>query len=143
MSVTILAYPEIALIRGSRFFWQVTNGGHYVWSRKGLQDTIIIIPIHFPTDLASVPRSLWNVFPPFDGEFAEAAILHDYCYSFHNLSKSDADLIFYECMKTTGTPSWKRELLYKAVKWFGQSSYDSGPARRVTRQEAVRTLLAQ
>ena len=142
MSVIILEYPAMEVLRGSRFIWRVSREVKYVWYRPEKPDFTLTIPVNFPTDLTSVPRGLWNIFPPFDTEFVEAACAHDYCYAFHSLPKADADLIFYECMETTGTPSWKRELLYKAVKWFGQSSYDSGPARRVARQEVVRTLLA-
>lgn len=39
----------------------------------------IVIPEGFETDLASVPRFLWSVFPPF-GNFILASLVHDYLY---------------------------------------------------------------
>ncbi len=39
----------------------------------------ITIPKGFKTDLSSVPKILWSVFPPF-GNFLLAAIVHDYLY---------------------------------------------------------------
>jgi hypothetical protein len=41
--------------------------------------TTIMIPEGFKTDLSSVPRFLWPLFPPF-GDFIRAAIVHDWMY---------------------------------------------------------------
>lgn len=43
-------------------------------------DTVIRVPAGTVTDLASVPRLLWAVFPP-HGRWAKAAIIHDYLYA--------------------------------------------------------------
>lgn len=40
---------------------------------------ILTIPKGFRTDLSSVPRLLWALFPPF-GDFIRAAIVHDWMY---------------------------------------------------------------
>lgn len=40
---------------------------------------IIAIPKGFKTDLSSVPKILWGLFPPF-GNFLLAALVHDYLY---------------------------------------------------------------
>lgn len=39
----------------------------------------IVIPEGFETDLSSVPKILWGIFPPF-GNFLLAALVHDYLY---------------------------------------------------------------
>ena len=39
----------------------------------------ITIPKGFRTDLSSVPKILWGIFPPF-GNFLLASIVHDYLY---------------------------------------------------------------
>ena len=39
----------------------------------------IVVPAGFQTDFASVPRGLWNLFPP-AGRYAPAAVLHDFLY---------------------------------------------------------------
>lgn len=41
--------------------------------------SLLKIPIGFETDLSTVPKILWGVFPPF-GDFLLAAIVHDYLY---------------------------------------------------------------
>ena len=51
------------------------------------------IPAGFVTDLASIPRVFWQVLPR-DGEYAYAAIIHDYLYWTHICDRSTADEIF-------------------------------------------------
>ena len=40
-----------------------------------------LVPKHFMTDGASIPRPLWGISPP-DGLLGQPAILHDYAYQF-------------------------------------------------------------
>ena len=40
---------------------------------------VITIPQDFETDLSSVPKILWSIFPPY-GNFILAALVHDYLY---------------------------------------------------------------
>ncbi|MGT3245452.1 DUF1353 domain-containing protein, partial [Yersinia enterocolitica] len=42
-------------------------------------DDVIKVPTGYVTDLASVPRVFWALFPP-HGRYAKAAIIHDYLY---------------------------------------------------------------
>jgi len=73
---------------------------------------VIIVPKGTQSDLASVPRCLWSLLPP-DGEYQEAAIIHDWLYSI-GASRWFADSVFRQVMKELGVPLWKRWLL-----WFG------------------------
>lgn len=56
--------------------WTLTKELH--WTDPDL-DWTIAVPIGFWTDLASVPRPFWPLFPR-DGKYAPAAVLHDYLY---------------------------------------------------------------
>ena len=56
--------------------------------------TAIAVPAGTITDLASVPRILWVIFPP-NGRYAKAAIVHDYLYAQALYSKPVADAVFY------------------------------------------------
>ncbi len=58
------------------------------WNRYTLENDISIqlsngeiinIPKGFKYDLSSTPRFLWTILPP-DGDFAIAALIHDYLY---------------------------------------------------------------
>lgn len=81
---------------------------------------VIIVPAGYVTDFASIPRGLWNIFPPL-GPWARAAIVHDYiCDHLRDRYTSrEAARIFKEAMKVLGVPAWKVESMYQAVKHFG------------------------
>jgi hypothetical protein len=85
-------------------------------------EQIIDVPVGYETDLASVPRSMWWLFPP-HGKYSKAAIVHDYLYSNAIGTKKQADKIFYEAMGVLGVPKWKRILMYWAVRVGGKGSY--------------------
>ncbi len=53
------------------------------------------------------------------GKPAKAAVLHDYLYKNHLVSRRMADLIFYEAMLVGGTLKWKAKVMYYAVRSWG------------------------
>jgi len=79
----------------------------------------ITIPKGFRTDLASVIRWLWFKFPP-NGPWTRAALIHDYFYRNKTpFSRFFADSVFREVMRLDGVSTWKRVLMYYAVRSFG------------------------
>lgn len=90
-------------------------------------EKIIEVPENFITDLASVPKILWNVFEPFGKHYTRAAVIHDYLYSkdciYKEITRAEADNIFLLIMKERGVPFWKRQLMYRAVRLFGSSHF--------------------
>ncbi|WP_421878506.1 DUF1353 domain-containing protein [Pacificispira sp.] len=78
----------------------------------------LTIPAGFHTDLASVPRALWPIFPPF-GFHLRAAIVHDWLYVNRPVSRARADAIFLEIMLRYGVPAWRARAMYFAVRIFG------------------------
>lgn len=82
----------------------------------------IIVPKGFKTDLASVPRLLWSVFPPF-GQHNNAAVVHDYLYKTKKISRVEADIIFLELMRLSRVGLIKRHLFFYAVRIFGWLAY--------------------
>ena len=83
---------------------------------------VIRVPAGTITDLASVPRPLWALFPP-HGRYAKAAIVHDYLYARGIGTKERADRIFLEAMTVLGVPRWRRVLMYVAVRWFARGAF--------------------
>jgi len=82
----------------------------------------IRVPKGFITDLASVPRIFWIIFPP-NGKSGKASVIHDYMYVNAIGTKEYADKTFIEAMKVLGVGKFKRHLMYYAVKYFGRGSY--------------------
>jgi len=84
----------------------------------------------FDTDFASVPRGLWNLYPP-DGAYSPAAFIHDALY-WHQataetdgkpVTRSQADAVFYEAMEALGINWVTRSILYRAVRLGGGKAW--------------------
>lgn len=94
------------------------------WARPVNEPTYVVrVPINYITDLTSVPRLLWSIFPP-NGKYAKAAIVHDYLYSNAIGNKAWADSVFREAMGVLGVPKWRRWAMYWAVRIFGRGNYE-------------------
>ncbi|PKQ78079.1 DUF1353 domain-containing protein [Aeromonas sobria] len=97
-----------------------------------VQETIMIetgtrtfsIPKGMITDLASVPRALWIALPPF-GEYTIAAVVHDRIYRAPelNITRAEADQLFYDLMVQYGVSTVKAKAMYYGVRSFGAWSY--------------------
>ena len=90
-------------------------------------------PMGFITDFASVPEWAWSFGFPESGEYDAAAVIHDYLYTVHcigpvEITKDDADEIFYEAMIALGVSHWRAVVMYKAVQWFGSSAWNANSA---------------
>jgi len=84
-----------------------------------------VIPAGFVTDGASVPRGLWNLFPPF-GRYNKAALLHDWLYQFGAMTRAQADYVFLEAMKELGVGLLTRWAMYSGVRaggWVAWNGY--------------------
>lgn len=83
---------------------------------------VITVPAGFVTDLASFPRILWSLWPP-HGQYARAAIVHDYLYQYAIQSKQYADTMFLNALAALEVSKWERSLFYWSVKLFGTGNY--------------------
>jgi hypothetical protein len=83
----------------------------------------VLIPKGQETDLASIPMILQNIMPLVDNHL-QIAIVHDMCYRHEvGVVKQDADMMFYDGMRTLGVGWWKAQAMYNAVRFFGDSSF--------------------
>lgn len=83
---------------------------------------LVIVPIGFRTDFASVPR-LPLAFLLFGGVADEAAVVHDFLYSTGACSRKLADEVFAEASKACGVAAWRRWPMWLGVRLFGGSRY--------------------
>jgi hypothetical protein len=115
-----------AVTKNGRQLWQVTRDLTYELGSKG-SGVCITVPAGFYTDLASIPRLMWTLFPP-DGQWVKAAVIHDYLYLFKGLgiySRAQADAIFLEAMEVLGVSWAQRSLIYRAVRIGGNGGWGS------------------
>lgn len=97
----------------------------------------IVVPAGFKTDLASIPRALWNILPPVGG-YDAGAVVHDLLYQRGaidgvQVSRGDADKVLREGMEVHGVGVWTRRLIYAGVRvggWVVWRKYrkDAAPA---------------
>ena len=83
----------------------------------------ITVPTNFITDLATIPKFLWSVYPP-AGYYQHAAILHDYLYTLHHMGedacdRKEADRRFRVQMKADGVGIRTCWTFWLAVRLFG------------------------
>lgn len=111
--------------------WKVTASFEYhVGSPDGQK--VVVIPIGFLTDFASVPKLLWNVLPP-TGSYGKAAVIHDWLYQTRQINvstqdrphlmylcnRAEADAILNEGMAVLGTSRLVRFMVYWGVRLGG------------------------
>ena len=106
--------------------WAVLSPFEY---RLGTEDgeESIIIPIGFETDFASIPRGLWNIFPP-AGPYGKAAVIHDWMYQYRTVltptgtrlcDRGEADRALREGMEVLGCGWTTRHVIYTGVRLGG------------------------
>lgn len=99
---------------------------------------VIPIPASFECDLSSVPRLLWPLASSFELSIG-GPLTHDWLYRHrgsvsvhldgmsapipHTFSRANADRFFLDYMKEEGVVWWKRQLAYRAVRWFGGAAW--------------------
>jgi hypothetical protein len=88
----------------------------------------IEIEENFDTDYASVPRGLWNLYPP-DGPYSPAAWIHDWLYWYQPCTREEADKVILEAMTALGIGWITRHVIYRAVRLGG-----GGPWKRAARE---------
>lgn len=88
---------------------------------------IVIAPRSFQTDLASIPRIAWTMFPKED-LYDAGAVIHDAAYGNALTTmtgdrmfviKPIADELFKECILALGVSPWRASMMFWAVSTFG------------------------
>ena len=101
------------------------------------------VPKFFQFDGASIPRFAHSIIgTPFNPLFMEAAVVHDWLYHTHQISKKEADKLFYELLIKNGISKIKAKTMHKAVAWFG-SSYWKNDKEDLKYLERLRTKLKE
>ena len=123
------------ILRDGRCQWLVNPALRYEVGAEGSNE-VIIVPANTVTDLASIPRGVWNLFPP-DGPWAKAAVIHDFLYATKgtgdvdgqhwmtkpSYTRAQADDILREAMGVLGVPAWKRQCIWAAVRVGGAGGW--------------------
>lgn len=90
---------------------------------------LLTVPKGFITDLSSIPRFLWWESTPAD--FAEAGVLHDFCYNNNRAFRSTADKLYLETLTFLDAGSCRSHLRYWALRLFGGIAYKNDAPKSV------------
>lgn len=83
------------------------------------------VPKGFVSDFASIPQLLWPAFNPNEFKVIPPAILHDFMYACPNdVSRAEADSIFYSALIDNLVNPVKAYAYYIAVRLFGWKYYN-------------------
>lgn len=102
--------------------------------QEGLKS--VTVPIGFVTDFASIPRIFWSILRP-DGEYAHAAVVHDYLYWEQRTTRDAADQVFFAAMVDLGVQPETRVALYEAVRGFGSAAWKENARLRRTGEKRI------
>jgi Protein of unknown function (DUF1353) len=111
-----LAPPPALVPFADMDVWYLTND--MTWTIPG-SATVLRVPRGFATDFASVPSWFWSWMPPI-GRYGLPAIVHDWLYWDQQLTRDQADGVFKTALDELKVSPWRRFVLYRSVRWFGQ-----------------------
>ena len=86
---------------------------------------LVVVPIGYVTDLASVPRLAWRIVPRDHAQARRPAVLHDYIYThlIHRFTKAEADRIFHAALLEEGMAAPLAWLMWCAVRLGGRGNW--------------------
>ena len=85
-----------------------------------------LVPAGFQTDFNSVPRGLWNFFPPW--EYPEAGVVHDFLYHAPEWeSRASADYAHRRVLELLGAGWFKRWSAWLMLRLFGWFAWQKIP----------------
>lgn len=122
---------EVRRLQGPNDLWSTLRDVRY-WT--GCKDDIDLplnvrcttcytVPAGFETDFASIPRVFWTLVGHPAGQYAQAAVLHDWLYRTKAVPRAEADRIFREAMVVLQVPAWQRWAMWAAVRVAGWAAY--------------------
>lgn len=94
------------------------------------------VPSGFVTDFASIPKAFYSVLRP-DGEYAYAAIIHDYLYWIQDRSREECDKIFKECMLEFKVAETTAQVIFRAVRTFGGAAWKANKDHRLSGEKRL------
>ncbi|MBS0359811.1 MAG: DUF1353 domain-containing protein [Proteobacteria bacterium] len=132
--LTLLEQGDRPQVRDGRSLWRLERDLTY----RTLAGDTITVPQGFITDLTSVPRLFWDLFPP-DGPWTEAAVVHDALYFTRGglelwrgrrvisratpYSRAESDAVLREAMADIGVGVAPRILIWAAVRIGGTNAF--------------------
>ncbi|MBS0153727.1 MAG: DUF1353 domain-containing protein [Nitrospira sp.] len=102
----------------------------------------VTVPKGFVTDLASIPRIFFSALRP-DGEYAYAAVVHDYLYWTQTRSRDEADDILKMAMEDFKVGTVTVGAIYIAVRVAGKTAWNGNAEKKAQGEQRILTRFPQ
>jgi hypothetical protein len=96
----------------------------------------VTVPSGFVTDFASIPRVFWSALRP-DGDYAYAAVVHDYLYWMQPLARKTADETLRFAMQDFSVAPATVAVIYDAVRIGGESAWNDNAKLKARGEKRV------
>jgi hypothetical protein len=124
-----LENPAVLSPFGDGTQWIVLQDMDFSIKLQNKKTAIIRVPRGFVTDLASTPKAVWSIYPPF-GKYLVASILHDYLYWRQSCSREQADKILYQAMRDSGVDQSTQTRFFDILNSFGGQAWNANKAEQ-------------
>jgi hypothetical protein len=114
--------PPVLSPFGDGTQWIVLDDLRFVIRLNDNSTKTIIVPKGFVTDLASTPREIWSLYPPF-GKYLTASILHDYLYWRRTCTQDQADKILFQTMQDAGVDPATQARFFLVLQKVGERAW--------------------
>lgn len=146
-----VSYSDYASEVLNEDYWVLESELLYYLGHLG-SNCIVRVPRGFLSDGASIPWIVRPIFPKM-GKYSKASFLHDYlCATYYVLvivdgketvypiNRKQVDHIFYEALKVTNVPLWRRVLIRAVVDVYRVFSRKDSPTPNPERERLEREI---
>ena len=98
------------------------------------------VPVGFVTDFASIPKPFYSLLRP-DGDYAYAAVIHDYVYWTQDRTREECDTILMLVMQELSVADVTTRAIYTAVRTFGNAAWQENATLRANGERRVLTKI--
>lgn len=96
----------------------------------------VTVPWGFVTDFASVPRVPVAFLLAGDCGH-QAAVIHDWLYTSHEVDRATADAVFREALIAGGEANWRAWLMWAGVRVGGSGPYEADGQKQLPHVDSV------
>jgi hypothetical protein len=116
----LFVMPEVAPLPHKKKRQYILLKNYYlVWNGQ-----LIFIPAGFIFDGASIPAAAWPItYSPFLPQVLLAALLHDWCYATHIMTRLESDMLFKEVCLACHASKGRVFMMYTMLKVFGSFAW--------------------
>lgn len=112
----------------SKYPFVLKENFSFIWKHNGLLKGYaspvyeIKVPKGYETDFGSLPRITQGIFNAVN-DIAPATVIHDWAYSIELFERNICDKVFYDALRANGVGYIRANILYRAVRLGGWTSW--------------------